>query len=327
MRRDERASPSPTGACSPSRCPIVLSNATIPLLGAADTAIIGQLGQAAPIGAVGLGAIILASIYWIFGFLRMGTTGLVAQARGAGEAAETGALLMRGLIDRRRRRPRPRRRPGRDPLGRLPARPRLARGRGPGPHLPRHPHLGSAGRHLGLCPDRLAHRHGAHPRHPRPAGRDERDQRRPLAPPRLRLPPGRARRRHRDPRGRVDRPRDRPLALPRRLRRGAVARLGPRLRPRPPPPHGAGQRRHPGPLGDPAGELHQLPLLRRRARRRHPRRQPGPAAVPLLHQLRARRLRLRRRGAGRPDPRRGRAARAAPRGRSSPPPGAPASRS
>ena len=55
--------------------PIVLSNATIPLLGAADTAIIGQLGQAAPIGAVGLGAVILASIYWIFGFLRMGTTG------------------------------------------------------------------------------------------------------------------------------------------------------------------------------------------------------------------------------------------------------------
>ncbi|HET9069398.1 MAG TPA: MATE family efflux transporter, partial [Amaricoccus sp.] len=78
--------------------PIVLSNTTIPLLGAADTAIVGQLGAAAPIGAVGLGAIILASIYWIFGFLRMGTTGLVAQARGAGEVAETGALLMRGLL-------------------------------------------------------------------------------------------------------------------------------------------------------------------------------------------------------------------------------------
>jgi MATE family multidrug resistance protein len=40
----------------------------------------------------------LTSIYWIFGFLRMGTTGLVAQARGAGETAETGALLMRGLM-------------------------------------------------------------------------------------------------------------------------------------------------------------------------------------------------------------------------------------
>jgi MATE family multidrug resistance protein len=78
--------------------PIVISNATIPILGAVDTAVIGQLGEAAPIGAVGLGAVILATIYWVFGFLRMGTTGLVAQARGAGETAETGALLMRGLM-------------------------------------------------------------------------------------------------------------------------------------------------------------------------------------------------------------------------------------
>jgi multidrug resistance protein, MATE family len=78
--------------------PIVISNATVPLLGAVDTAVVGQLGEAAPIGAVGLGAIIVATLYWVFGFLRMGTTGLVAQARGAGEAAETGALLMRGLM-------------------------------------------------------------------------------------------------------------------------------------------------------------------------------------------------------------------------------------
>lgn len=78
--------------------PIVLSNATVPILGAVDTAVVGQLGQAAPIGAVGLGAVILATVYWIFGFLRMGTTGLVAQARGAGDTAETGALLMRGLM-------------------------------------------------------------------------------------------------------------------------------------------------------------------------------------------------------------------------------------
>lgn len=78
--------------------PIVVSNATVPLLGVVDTAVVGQLGQAAPIGAVGLGAIILISIYWVFGFLRMGTTGLVAQARGAGDAAETGALLTRGIM-------------------------------------------------------------------------------------------------------------------------------------------------------------------------------------------------------------------------------------
>ena len=43
--------------------PIVLSNATVPLLGAVDTGVIGQLGQAAPIGAVGMGAVILASFY------------------------------------------------------------------------------------------------------------------------------------------------------------------------------------------------------------------------------------------------------------------------
>lgn len=78
--------------------PIVLSNATVPILGAVDTGVVGQMGLAAPIGAVGIGAIILSMIYWMFGFLRMGTTGLVAQARGAGDEGETGALLMRALM-------------------------------------------------------------------------------------------------------------------------------------------------------------------------------------------------------------------------------------
>ncbi|MCC5986743.1 MAG: MATE family efflux transporter [Pararhodobacter sp.] len=78
--------------------PIVLANLTIPLIGLADTAVVGQLGLAAPIGAVGLGAVILTSVYWVFGFLRMGTTGLAAQAHGAGDAAETGAILKRGLL-------------------------------------------------------------------------------------------------------------------------------------------------------------------------------------------------------------------------------------
>lgn len=77
--------------------PIVLSNATIPLLGAVDTGVVGQMGEAAPIGAVGVGAIILATIYWVFGFLRMGTSGLVAQSRGAGDAVESGAHLLRAL--------------------------------------------------------------------------------------------------------------------------------------------------------------------------------------------------------------------------------------
>ncbi|MCF1710454.1 MATE family efflux transporter [Tabrizicola sp. J26] len=78
--------------------PIVLSNATIPILGAVDTAVVGQMGQAAPIGAVGMGAVILASIYWVFGFLRMGTSGLVAQAKGAGDDAESAAVLLRALL-------------------------------------------------------------------------------------------------------------------------------------------------------------------------------------------------------------------------------------
>ncbi|WP_118135673.1 MATE family efflux transporter [Oceanicella sp. SM1341] len=78
--------------------PIALSNATVPILGAVDTGVVGQIGLAAPIGAVGIGAIILTSIYWVFGFLRMGTSGLVAQARGAGDVAETGALLTRALM-------------------------------------------------------------------------------------------------------------------------------------------------------------------------------------------------------------------------------------
>ncbi len=78
--------------------PIVLSNATVPILGAVDTGVIGQLGLAAPIGAVGIGAVIISAFYWLFGFLRMGTTGLVAQARGAGRPGEVSALLMRGLI-------------------------------------------------------------------------------------------------------------------------------------------------------------------------------------------------------------------------------------
>ncbi|WP_457647936.1 MATE family efflux transporter [Profundibacter sp.] len=92
-----------TGALTHSRVlkiafPIVLSNATVPILGAVDTGVVGQLGQAAPIGAVGIGAVILGAIYWLFGFLRMGTTGMAAQAHGAGDRAEVVALLMRALM-------------------------------------------------------------------------------------------------------------------------------------------------------------------------------------------------------------------------------------
>lgn len=78
--------------------PIVLSNATVPILGAVDTGVVGQLGDAVPIGAVAIGSVILSSIFWLFGFLRMGTTGLVAQARGAGDIGEVSALLSRVLM-------------------------------------------------------------------------------------------------------------------------------------------------------------------------------------------------------------------------------------
>ena len=78
--------------------PIVLSNATVPLLAAVDTGVVGQMGAAAPIGAVGIGGVTLTAIYWIFGFLRMGTTGLTANAVGRGETAEVAALLTRALM-------------------------------------------------------------------------------------------------------------------------------------------------------------------------------------------------------------------------------------
>lgn len=78
--------------------PIVLANITIPLLGAVDTGVVGQLGAAAPIGAVGIGAVILSTFYWIFGFLRMGTVGLTGQAHGAGDKGEVVSLLIRALL-------------------------------------------------------------------------------------------------------------------------------------------------------------------------------------------------------------------------------------
>lgn len=78
--------------------PLVLSNATVPILGAVDLGVVGQMGAAAPIGAVGLGAIILTTVFWIFGFLRMGTVGLVGQAAGAGDDAEVSIILTRALL-------------------------------------------------------------------------------------------------------------------------------------------------------------------------------------------------------------------------------------
>lgn len=78
--------------------PIMLSNLSVPLVGAVDTAVMGHLPDPAYIGAVALGAVIFSFLYWGFGFLRMGTTGFVAQACGAGDALEVRSSLGRGLL-------------------------------------------------------------------------------------------------------------------------------------------------------------------------------------------------------------------------------------
>ena len=77
--------------------PSVVTNITVPLLALADTAIVGHLGQAAFIGATAIGGTIFSMIYWIFAFLRMGTTGLVAQARGRQDRSEARTILFRAL--------------------------------------------------------------------------------------------------------------------------------------------------------------------------------------------------------------------------------------
>ncbi len=79
--------------------PMIIANSSTPLLGLVDTAIIGNLGDAALIGAIAFGALIFNFVYWMFGFIRMGTTGLTAQAHGSGDTSETQNQLVRaGLL-------------------------------------------------------------------------------------------------------------------------------------------------------------------------------------------------------------------------------------
>lgn len=78
--------------------PIILANAAVPLLGLVDTAVIGNTGSVADLGAIAFGALIFSFVYWSFGFLRMGTTGFVAQAFGAGDYSELRAVLGRALL-------------------------------------------------------------------------------------------------------------------------------------------------------------------------------------------------------------------------------------
>ncbi len=78
--------------------PIMLSNVSEPLIGVVNTAVIGQLPDPYYIGAIAVGALIFSFIFWGFGFLRLSTGGLSAQATGAGDTPELVAVLARSLM-------------------------------------------------------------------------------------------------------------------------------------------------------------------------------------------------------------------------------------
>jgi MATE family multidrug resistance protein len=78
--------------------PNIISNISIPLLGSVDTALVGHLGAVYYLGAIAVGAMIFNFIYWGFGFLRMGTTGLTAQAYGEHDESESMLTLGRALV-------------------------------------------------------------------------------------------------------------------------------------------------------------------------------------------------------------------------------------
>lgn len=78
--------------------PLMLANLSTPLVGLVDTAVVGQLPDPVHIGAVAAGSVIFTLLFWAFGFLRMGTTGLTAQATGAGDRSEASAWLLRALL-------------------------------------------------------------------------------------------------------------------------------------------------------------------------------------------------------------------------------------
>jgi MATE family multidrug resistance protein len=78
--------------------PIVIANLTQPILGAVDTAVAGHLDNASYLGGVALGGLFFSFVFWGFGFLRMGTTGLVAQAFGANDPAGLRMNVVRALL-------------------------------------------------------------------------------------------------------------------------------------------------------------------------------------------------------------------------------------
>ena len=78
--------------------PSIVTNITVPLLGMVDVAIVGHIGNASYIAAIALATMVFNLIYWNFGFLRAGTTGLTAQAYGAENKEEYLNVLVQGLV-------------------------------------------------------------------------------------------------------------------------------------------------------------------------------------------------------------------------------------
>ena len=78
--------------------PVMLAQAATASTGVVDTLIMGMHGTKFDLGAVGVAAVVMNFLYWAFGFLRMSTTGLTAQANGAGDRIEVNSVLQRALL-------------------------------------------------------------------------------------------------------------------------------------------------------------------------------------------------------------------------------------
>ena len=78
--------------------PMILSNITVPLLGLVDTAVIGHLGSAHYLAGIALGATVISMLFWLVGFLRMSTTGLIASAFGANDKQAVVIALQKSIL-------------------------------------------------------------------------------------------------------------------------------------------------------------------------------------------------------------------------------------
>lgn len=78
--------------------PAVATNVTTPLLSLVDVAVVGHIGNSVYIGAIAVGAVMFNMLYWLMGFLRMGTSGMTAQAFGASDTPECMRVLVRAML-------------------------------------------------------------------------------------------------------------------------------------------------------------------------------------------------------------------------------------